>query len=1192
MSELHTVITLDELNIESLIYPHEDLPDGMKMFAQLIIEKTIWLQTLAVESEPDGRSWNVKIECKIPSQVCAFQLAFLRQSKIDGIRLLGYGQIQRSIILGPKRGKIALRLSAAFTVSQSQYHNMPICNILGSNTSSVASVDLDTVHDNLEKELAVTNPLGIWLMHERVLLHLKEGKGRAELLNSLGDLGLALLNRVKQLGRPEDNTKAINILQQGVNLTSDEDPQKPSWLGNLGLAYKNRFEQVGDIADVNQAIKYYQAAVDLTPDGHMNKPPHLSNLGVALLNRFEQLGDVTDLNHSITCQQAAVDLVPDDNRDKPAQLTNLGSALTMRFRQLGDVADLNQAITHHQSSVDLAPDGHKDKSAQLNNLAIALRNRFGQLGDLADLNQAITHHKSGIDLAPDGHKDKPAQLSNLAFALCDRFEQLGDLADLDHAITYFQTAVGLSPEGHVDKPGWLSNLGYALCNRFEQLGDLADLSHSIACQQAANNLTPEGHVNKAGGLSNLSTALSNRFKRLGDLADLSHSITCQQAAVDLTPDGHTDKPGRLSDLGNVFLFRFEQLGDLADLSHSITCQQAAVDLTPDGHMKKAIWLSNLGTALSNRFKRLGDLADLNQATTYFQAAVDLTPDDHPNKPRHLNNLGHSFLLRNDLSTMTEDCEKILHCNILAACSPSGPARVRFNAAGIWAEYAHKHRPASVLVAYTTAISLLPELAWLGLSISDRHYRLLHAGLVVRDAAATVIAAGDAQKAVEWLEQGRSIVWGQILGLRTPVDELKQAHPKLAEQFISLSKTLETTGITTSSTIKYTTSQPTNIDSENFHGIALQRSKLVDQIRQQTGFEQFLLPKSISHLSCAAESGPVVILNISKYGCDGLVLLPDLEGEVIHVPLKDFTLAKAQFLADLLASTVGRSGRSERLKGCHEANLPSTELIALILSELWTNLVKPILNAMAINNPTQNPERIWWCPTGPLAFLPIHAAGSYGKGQPFGSKLSDYVISSYTPSLSALIEGHRQRLESQTELQLLALSQPSATGQSHIPGTQEEVKYIQEQAIGKLDIICLDGQSATPDNHSTPTESALLLAGSSQLTLSDIIQLELSNADLAFLSACETATGSSELQDEAVHLTAGMLLAGYGSVIGTMWTIQDNDAPQVARDVYAHLLQTSPPDPRQSAKALHIAVQNLQKQGKSFLQWVPFVHFGV
>jgi CHAT domain-containing protein len=130
---------------------------------------------------------------------------------------------------------------------------------------------------------------------------------------------------------------------------------------------------------------------------------------------------------------------------------------------------------------------------------------------------------------------------------------------------------------------------------------------------------------------------------------------------------------------------------------------------------------------------------------------------------------------------------------------------------------------------------------------------------------------------------------------------------------------------------------------------------------------------------------------------------------------------------------------------------------------------------------------------------------------------------------------------------------------------------------------------------SPTESALLLAGSSRLTLSNIIQLNLPNADLAFLSACQTATGSQELQDESVHLTAGMLLAGYRGVIGTMWSIDDNDAPQVTGDVYAHLLETSPPDPTRAAEALHLAIQKLREQPgpkKSFLHWVPFIHFGV
>ena len=34
------------------------------------------------------------------------------------------------------------------------------------------------------------------------------------------------------------------------------------------------------------------------------------------------------------------------------------------------------------------------------------------------------------------------------------------------------------------------------------------------------------------------------------------------------------------------------------------------------------------------------------------------------------------------------------------------------------------------------------------------------------------------------------------------------------------------------------------------------------------------------------------------------------------------------------------------------------------------------------------------------------------------------------------------------------------------------------------------------------------------------------AELAFLSACQTATGYEKLPEEAVHLVAGMLAAGF------------------------------------------------------------------
>ena len=51
--------------------------------------------------------------------------------------------------------------------------------------------------------------------------------------------------------------------------------------------------------------------------------------------------------------------------------------------------------------------------------------------------------------------------------------------------------------------------------------------------------------------------------------------------------------------------------------------------------------------------------------------------------------------------------------------------------------------------------------------------------------------------------------------------------------------------------------------------------------------------------------------------------------------------------------------------------------------------------------TEDLPRIWWCATGPLAFLPIHAAGIYNNGMA-RYDISDYAVSSYTPTLNALL----------------------------------------------------------------------------------------------------------------------------------------------------------------------------------------------
>lgn len=197
--------------------------------------------------------------------------------------------------------------------------------------------------------------------------------------------------------------------------------------------------------------------------------------------------------------------------------------------------------------------------------------------------------------------------------------------------------------------------------------------------------------------------------------------------------------------------------------------------------------------------------------------------------------------------------------------------------------------------------------------------------------------------------------------------------------------------------------------------------------------------------------------------------------------------------------------------------------------------------------------------------------------------------------------------------MVALGQASsARGLSPLPKTVEELAIIRNY-VGPHQYKQLDGSLATVDatldamtehswvhlachavqDRTNPIHSAFYLHDG-PLTLEAIMKRAFKNKGLAFLSACQTAMGDDDLPDEAAHLAAGMLMAGYPSVIGTMWSIDDNDGPEVAKGVYAELVQEGEMNHTNAARALHKAVGLLrQKVGlHSVGRWAPFIHIGM
>jgi CHAT domain-containing protein len=250
------------------------------------------------------------------------------------------------------------------------------------------------------------------------------------------------------------------------------------------------------------------------------------------------------------------------------------------------------------------------------------------------------------------------------------------------------------------------------------------------------------------------------------------------------------------------------------------------------------------------------------------------------------------------------------------------------------------------------------------------------------------------------------------------------------------------------------------------------------------------------------------------------------------------------------------------------------------------------------------------------FLPIHAAGLYATqySQP-GHKVSDFVVSSYVPTLSILSPSPNPNAAPSGDLRLLAIRQPPSDGLSRLKGVGTELDHIRavirkspsarttllESSLGTVEEVLALMKDADwvhfachgIQDDESPTESGLCLADRRRLKVSDIVALSRPRGGLAFLSACQTAMGDENLTDEAIHIAAGMLFAGYGGVVGTMWSISDELAPLVARDVYWQLFQKGTrPDYREAARALHEAIRHLRDSGAPFEKWLPFIYVGL
>jgi len=613
-------------------------------------------------------------------------------------------------------------------------------------------------------------------------------------------------------------------------------------------------------------------------------------------------------------------------------------------------------------------------------------------------------------------------------------------------------------------------------------------------------------------------------------------------------------------IGTYGLLTFLRAGAEADpeLEESalrIFAEAAEADPAWYGHRSR--W----GMALVRRYARSGDPADLDEAITRLSGALEDVDRADPHLGILALSLGEALLLRAERTADPDDRERALAAYRTAVSCTTAPAEQRATVAWRLAEVeAVSGRYTVALEEYGNALDLLDLAAWRGLPPDDAERLLARFSTLAVDAAACAIAAGEPVRAVELLEQGRGVLLGQALEARADYEEARRLAPAQVERLTEVLRGLEA---------PVTVLSPAEAVEENERRLRLsrERDELLLALRRIEGLERLLLPPRFADLQPPAGSGPIVIVNVSALRSDALLVTA--EG-VRVVPLS----------AGLSAEV------PERVDALLEAPQQDA-VLADLLEWLWTEVCRKVLAEIP------DATRVWWCPTGLLTLLPLHAAG----------RTLDRVVSSYTPTLRLLARTRAARPGAGGGGVLQVV--PRTPGEQPLPGAERELPV-------KVPVRRLAGPEAGAEAllETLPGHSWLHFAGHGEqdlehpsrgrlllhdgpVTVRDLSRSRLDGADVAFLGGCETARGGGVLADEVITLTTAMRLAGFRHAIGTLWEIPDPVAARFTRAFYREAARPDGSlDPERAAAALHTATLGLRSMfGPHPSAWAGFVHSG-
>ncbi len=485
------------------------------------------------------------------------------------------------------------------------------------------------------------------------------------------------------------------------------------------------------------------------------------------------------------------------------------------------------------------------------------------------------------------------------------------------------------------------------------------------------------------------------------------------------------------------------------------------------------------------------------------------------------------------------------------------------------------------------MNLVPYLIQRSLQRVDAQYLLSQLTGLASDAAAIAMNAEKAPiDAVQLLELGHSAFAGSLSEMYIDVGDLLQKHPGLGEEYVNLRGRVDPTATSTRAPVGRRPPRQafsTAITRANDrHEAGRGFDELVAEIRRQPSFQDFLLPPTESMVLRAAEHGCIVVINVSQYRCDAIVV-------------------NAYRIRSMSLPRLKKSEIEERARRDDLGSLDTLEW-------LWHTITNPILNHLGYTSlpSTDSWPHVWWVPTGLLNKFPLHAAGLYHNrlSQDSPETVLDRVMSSYGSSIKEMISSRRCHApEYLGHGRALLVAMETTAGRGNLPSATREVAEIRDLCVSmSLDYAEPPRREAVMSEllesctifhfaghgHTDPLDainSYLSLEDldnkhaweEEKLKVEDLLKLNLRESQpfLAYLSACETARVDDDRSaDESIHLVSACQLVGFRHVIGTLWNVNDAISVDMARITYEGIRDGGMTD-ESVCRGLHNATRQLR-----------------